>query len=136
MSRHNRDRRKPPVNGPILNRPPDHESDMPLPLIMIEPDDEARRRLVNQANAYLRTYRMAECSVIVTREFGRWHLSIAHPRRLPTWREVSQARYRVVPDNATMVMILPPKEAYVNVHRFCFQLVEIDPASLVEGGGI
>lgn len=59
---------------------------------------------------------------------GRWHLSVAHPERLPTWAEVSDARYRLVPDSATMVMILPPMAEYVNVHQYCFHLHEIPEA--------
>jgi hypothetical protein len=67
-------------------------------------------------------YQLGECSVLVTREFGDWHLSIAHPSRDPTWGEISQARYRIIPDDIWMAMYLPPREEYVNLHRFCFQM--------------
>jgi hypothetical protein len=89
-------------------------------------DSRARRMMVNEANAYLRAYRLGECSVIVTRELGKWHLSIAHPRRYPTWDEVAQARYNALPAKLWVAMILPPPAHYVNVHEFCFQLIETD----------
>ncbi len=64
----------------------------------------------------------------------KWHLSISHrtnthpPQagRYPTWDEISEARYRFVPDKATMAMLLPPRDKYVNVHETCFHLFEIN----------
>ena len=63
--------------------------------------------------------------VIVTVDDGRWHLSISHEERYPTWDEIRDARYEFIPDEAHMVMVLPPKSEYVNVHSNCFQLWEI-----------
>jgi hypothetical protein len=84
--------------------------------------------LLNETNSYLRTYRIGECSVIVTREYDRWHLSIAHLKRPPTWDEIAFARYNILPRDITAAMVLPPLESYVNVHEYCFQVVEIiDP---------
>jgi hypothetical protein len=74
---------------------------------------------------YCRAFRWGELSVIVGEEPGiGWHLSVAHPRRYPTWDEIKAARYDHVPDAVTMVMCLPPREEYVNVHRNCFHLHE------------
>src|SRR5262245_66359753 len=57
-----------------------------------------------------------------------WHLSIAHRRRYPTWDEIADARYELVPDDVTMAMLLPPPGEYVNLHEHCFHLWEIgDP---------
>lgn len=80
------------------------------------------------------------CSVIVAREPARdpkglalpesalllWHMSIAHPDRYPTWDEIADVRYRLVPDDVTMAMLLPPTSQYVNAHEHCFHLWEID----------
>ena len=71
-------------------------------------------------------YRFGRCFVIVGKEEDRWHLSISHPARYPTWDEIKEARYRFVPDNVTMAMILPPKDEYVNLHENCFHLHEIE----------
>ena len=88
------------------------------------PEDAARMGLPDLT--YCRRYLLGQCSVIVTREGPSrlWHLSIAHPRRYPTWDEIAAARYAAVPDSAWMAMYLPPRDEYVNVHRFCFQLYE------------
>lgn len=64
-------------------------------------------------------------TLIVSIDNGRWHLSIAHPDRDPTWKEIHDARYKFVPDEVTMVMFLPPKAQYVNLHEHCFHLWEI-----------
>lgn len=75
-----------------------------------------------------------ECSIFVgiepNRERGiirqRWHVSIAHPTRYPTWDEIKAARYELVPHSVTMAMILPPPDEYVNTHKNCFHLHEIE----------
>jgi len=54
----------------------------------------------------------------------RWHLSISHPWRDPTWHEIKEARYALIPNNVTVCMILPPREEYVNVHQYCYHLHE------------
>ena len=67
-----------------------------------------------------------------------WHLSISHrssklvtagghplPGRIPTWEEISQARYKFVPDEVNMAMMLPPKRLYINVHPTCMHLHQI-----------
>jgi hypothetical protein len=95
--------------------------------------------LVNATNSYLRLYTLGECTVIVTKDFGRWHLSVAHPGRYPNWDEIAEARYRVLPPDITVVMVLPPtSQPYVNIHPNCFQLIQIDPDALIpwERGGL
>jgi hypothetical protein len=89
-----------------------------------------------------RAYRSASgCSVIVAHEPARaapaeiwlppaeqllWHLSISHRHRYPSWDEIADARYALVPDRVTMAMLLPPRDEYVNAHPFCFHLWQID----------
>ena len=83
---------------------------------------------------YCQAYRFNGCSVFCgvepVTERGivrmRWHVSIAHPSRYPTWDEIKAARYELVPKNITMAMILPPPDEYVNLHGNCFHLHEID----------
>jgi hypothetical protein len=55
----------------------------------------------------------------------RWHLSISHAKRNPTWEEIRDLRYLLVPDEVTMAMILPPVDEYVNVHERCFHLYQL-----------
>lgn len=56
----------------------------------------------------------------------RWHLSVSHAKRNPTWEEIRDLRYLLVPDEVTMAMFLPPRDQYVNLHRFCFHLYECE----------
>ena len=76
-------------------------------------------------------YRMGECGILLggpqEREAIGWHFSISHPSRNPTWEEQRDARYALVPDEVTMVSVLPPKSQYVNVHPFCFHWHEAGP---------
>lgn len=116
------------------NRPPSFTERKPLPLAEFPPPPEmAAATLVPDVNSYLRCYRLGECTVIVTREFGDWHASIAHRDRLPTWDEVAEARYRILPDGVTMAMLLPPMKDYLNIHPNCLQLVQIDPVVMIGG---
>jgi hypothetical protein len=77
-------------------------------------------------------WRLGACLVIAGIEQGRWHLSISHRHRYPSWDEIREARYRFVPDDVMMAMLLPPRSEYVNIHPNCFHLHEIDG----EAGGI
>jgi hypothetical protein len=72
-----------------------------------------------------RAYRMGRCQILVSRQKVGWHLSVSKPDKLPTWEEMRDARYALVPDEATMALLLPPRSEYVNVHDFCLQMYEI-----------
>lgn len=53
---------------------------------------------------------------------GLWlHLSLAHPRRMPTWLELKDAKELFIGDVAA-VQLLPPRSSYLNVHNFCLHL--------------
>lgn len=76
-------------------------------------------------------YRMGECGILLSgpqerSEIG-WHFSISHQSRNPTWEEQRDARYALVPEEITMVSVLPPKDQYVNLHPFCFHWHESGP---------
>lgn len=69
---------------------------------------------------------MQEASPIIGGDDGfRWHLSISHPQRYPTWDEMKETRYKLLPDDCYMVQVLPPKREYVNFHERCFHLHEL-----------
>lgn len=81
---------------------------------------------------YCKAFFYGPCRVFVGREpLGpggglRWHLSISHPTRYPTWDEIKGARYKLMPKEITVAMMLPPPEQYVNVHENCFHLHEVE----------
>lgn len=63
-------------------------------------------------------------NVLVAQEEGRWHLSISTPTRYPSWDEIADARYDLLPDSIQVAMMLPPRAQYVNVHPYVFHLWE------------
>jgi hypothetical protein len=60
----------------------------------------------------------------------RWHLSVAHQHRYPTWDEIRDIRYELIPDEVMVAMFLPPRAEYVNEHAFCFHLYEVEKADV------
>jgi hypothetical protein len=66
-----------------------------------------------------RYFTMGPCGILVDQEpiegELRWHLTISTPSRHPSWDEIKTARYRLVPDDVCMAMLLPPSRWYVNV---------------------
>jgi hypothetical protein len=76
-------------------------------------------------------YVSSGCRIIVSQQKAGWHLSITHPRHLPSWEDVRDARYAFIPDDVTMALLLPPRSEYVNVHEFCLQMYEI-PSEYIE----
>ena len=78
-------------------------------------------------------WKFGECRIFVGMEPTgtggalRWHLSISHPSRYPTWDEIKEARYQLIPNLVTVALVLPPQEQYVNLHPNCFHLSEVDP---------
>lgn len=57
-----------------------------------------------------------------------WHLSVSHPRRYPTWDELRDLRYALLPNDKTFGILFPPKEQYVNLPPNCFHLHEVPEA--------
>lgn len=70
-------------------------------------------------------YTMGDCSITYQQDYAGHRLSISHPRRYPTWDEVAEARYRLIPNDVYMVMPLPPMEEYLNIHPYMFNLHEV-----------
>ena len=82
-------------------------------------------------------WRVGQCSVTVAREpMGdefRWHLSIAHPSRYPTWDEIKTAVYGIdTVDGVTLAQVLGPvgPGEWVDEHPFCFHLYELHDLAL------
>jgi hypothetical protein len=72
-------------------------------------------------------YRMGRLTIFVGRLpiSGEYHLSISHPTRYPTWDEIAEARYKLIPDECTMGLLLPARGRYVNIHHNCFHLYQV-----------
>ena len=58
----------------------------------------------------------------------RWHLSVSHARRVPTWAELRDACHDLRP-GVTFSIGIPPRSMWLNEHDFCIHMWEtIDPA--------
>lgn len=70
---------------------------------------------------------------IVTIDLGLWHLSVSfidhkgRPSRYPTWDELADARYQLMPDDITVAMLMPPPGEFVAVHDSTFHIHQIEP---------
>ena len=62
------------------------------------------------------------CTAFAGQELGRWHVSVSHPRRVPSWDEMRTAREAMTSDAVTMAILMPPSAQYVNVHDYCLHL--------------
>jgi hypothetical protein len=79
---------------------------------------------------YNKAFTRNGCNIWITRDVYhdnnvRWHLSISRSDRYPSWDEIKEARYALLPNEITMAIMLPPQEEYVNLHPNCFHLHEI-----------
>jgi hypothetical protein len=79
----------------------------------------------------VKAYRKGACACFVGHEPRpgapglHWHLSISCRDRYPTWEEIHDARYCLLPMGLTFAQILPPLNEYINIHPNCFHLWEI-----------
>lgn len=99
-----------------------------LPMIRPNPVGQANiAHLIASGHieADAKVYKAAKLSIILGTLNGLYHLSISHPDRYPTWDEVAYIRYELTPSDIDMVMFLPKKEDYINIHNFCFQLHQL-----------
>ena len=82
------------------------------------------------AHVYERGTGYGTLTAIVAQEPQGWHLSVSwrnsrgRPTRYPTWDEIADARYRLLPDDRDFVMHLPPPGEYVACHPTTFHLHE------------
>lgn len=101
-------------------------------------DDDTAARLVALGAAdvwiWRRNVHDGRLTAVVADEPMGWHLSISHSRRVrggayepgryPTWDEIANARYELLPEGRDYVMHLPPPAEYVAVHDTTFHLHE------------
>lgn len=77
-------------------------------------------------------YRMGKITCFVGQEGGRWHMSVAHPKRLPKWEEIKYLRRKLLPEDAFFCLPWPPEEFWLNAHNYCLHLWEIRDRWLIE----
>lgn len=53
----------------------------------------------------------------------RWlHFSIAHPRRLPSWNELVEAKEIFMGRDGKAIQVIPARKEHVNIHPNCLHL--------------
>lgn len=116
-----------------------HTPEIALPPLVYRPDLKAQHVAMMEQFGIpastvtdLQLAMLGRCQIIAAQEDGRWHLSISHPFRLPTWGEINAARDALIPAGIWLCQPMPPKEFWVNVHRFCLHLWEIHDRHLLE----
>ena len=63
--------------------------------------------------------------IFINKEDGRWHLSVSANHTLGYY-ELKEIRYKFMPNAMSVAQILPPREEFVNVHKNCFHLFELE----------
>jgi len=72
------------------------------------------------------TFIMGRCTVVVTKtNTDYWQLVAACGDSTPSQKEISQARYKYLPDNITMARIYPSKEEFKAIPDNICILVQI-----------
>lgn len=111
--------------------PGTHEPGFEEPELIEHRPPEQMRKLLHRLEV-LHTFHFGECNVILSRETPtddrlRWHISISHPHRHPTWDEIKTVRYRLGGPDLVFAMVLPEPLNYVNVpsQDHVFQLWEL-----------
>ncbi|OHD15916.1 MAG: hypothetical protein A2Y38_04590 [Spirochaetes bacterium GWB1_59_5] len=63
------------------------------------------------------------CTVDVMPNGAPWgHVSVAHPRRYPTWDEIADIKDVFLGPDTTAVHVVPKASEHVNLHPNCFHL--------------
>lgn len=61
---------------------------------------------------------------------ARWHLSISHRFRLPTWEEIRAVRDALLPADVVLCIPHPPRAWWLSLHPNCLHLWEINDPDL------
>jgi hypothetical protein len=79
-------------------------------------------------NAHVFIHQEKHLSAIRSKDGGRWHLSVAHRDRVPTWGELGFARDSLLPADLWMMVPHPPRKYWLNLNARVLHLWEfVDP---------
>jgi hypothetical protein len=114
------------IPGTFKNKPPDLKRDL-------SPQGaQAEQWLLKIGALHAERWTLGDCTIMIAREpmnhEYRWHLSIAHPLRYPTWDEIKAACCGIEAVNGVMLaQVMTPGDGspWVNVHENCMHLYEI-----------
>jgi hypothetical protein len=77
-------------------------------------------------------------SVDVYKDGVWWHVSVAHPRKIPPWSFVVEVKELFMGPETSAMHLVPPRSKWLNVHPKCLHLwVRLDaptyPPSILDG---
>jgi hypothetical protein len=77
-----------------------------------------------------KSYTHGECIILLSPPYQNygWHMTISCKDRNPTWEEIKEAWYSLIPnaENTTGAMFFPPLEEYINLHQHCFHIHQVN----------
>lgn len=66
-----------------------------------------------------------------SKDLGRWHLSVSHKWREPTWDDLGFARDSLLPPEVFFMIPHPPRRFWLNLHPFTLHLWEMRDPELI-----
>lgn len=73
-------------------------------------------------------HQLRRLAAIRSRDEGRWHLSVSHETRIPTWEEIGKARDDLLPEDIWLMVPHPPRSVWFNLNERVLHLWEFrDP---------
>lgn len=72
-------------------------------------------------------FKIGELVVLISHneDEGGWHMSMSKKDKMPTYEEMKDMRYKMLPNRIYACEIFPPREEFVNRHPFCRHLWEM-----------
>jgi hypothetical protein len=77
-------------------------------------------------------HRGRQLTAIRSRDMGRWHLSVSHRDRIPTWAELGFARDSLLPEGVWLAIWHPPRKHWLNYDHRVLHLWESRDPELIE----
>lgn len=106
--------------------------DLELPAIGATLRYEGKRRMgADVPEGHVWHCRPRKLAVLASLDFHKrhglvlLHVSLSHPHQLPSWAEVAAVRDAFFPPDLDVMMVLPRRDDYVNVHPFAFHLQQL-----------
>lgn len=76
------------------------------------------REMKKRGSKHIKSYDFGECAVIVSQDDGKWHYSMSHATRLPTFNEVMRVKESLLPNVSMEIKNVNQKPNYYSVHVF------------------
>lgn len=86
---------------------------------------ENKSKIVN-GRVYRYTYYNWKGFDVIIDQYNGYHLTLCGRGKLPTYEDLKTARYKFLPNDCYMAEIFPPKEEFINIHKYARQLYQVN----------